>query len=439
MRVLLLSASFPPIGGMTPLMAARWVHHLVKCGHDVDVLTIKPSDRHPVYKFDRSAERFVPDSVRVHRAYAGPVHNFAHHIVSDGKGVAAVREMRNRGERVSLKQRAATYVRPLMFPDTRADCVPSVLYEGLRMIRAKKYDVLFSISPPDTDNLIAWALCKAGGLPWVVHQGDLWSFGPWTDHSGYPSWRRKLDRATEAYMLRRMDQVMVLTPEMRAMFLETFPDLDEDKFLMVTVGYDPHEYEAIAPEPSPTGKFRVLYTGIFFEGYRDPYTFFDAFAEFFRSHPDAELVVAGNVGDQYPRRVRDLGIAEAVTFLGFVNHDRVVALQRGASVLLLLTWVGGYGFPAKTFEYIGAKRPVLTIDYDGIDPAARCIRELNRGIVTDNDSAQIRNALEQLYSMWRNNQLHDRFSLGDVPHLTWDAMGAKVEAALYRAAEVRRN
>src|SRR2546428_7781786 len=141
MRVLLLSASFPPMGGMTPLMAARWTKHLVSRGHTVEVLTIKPSERHPVYKIDPSAERLVPRSVRVHRAYAGPVHHLARHIVEDGKGVSAVRAMRDRGEHISLTQRLATFARPFMVPDTRVDCLPSMLYEGLRMIRSTKYDV----------------------------------------------------------------------------------------------------------------------------------------------------------------------------------------------------------------------------------------------------------------------------------------------------------
>jgi glycosyltransferase involved in cell wall biosynthesis len=437
MRILLLSASFPPMGGMTPLMAARWVNHLVSRGHSVDVLTIKPSAQHPVYKLDGSAERLVPPSVRVHRAYAGPVHHLARHIVSDGKGVAAIRAMRERGTRVGLRQLAASYARPLMVPDTRVDCLPSVLYGGLRMIRSTRYDVLFSISPPDTDNLIGWILSRVGRLPWVVHQGDLWSFGPWTDRNGFPPWRRKLDRAMETRMLRRMDQVMVLTPEMRDLFIENFPDLDADKFLMVTVGYDPGEYLTIAPEPSAGDKFRIVYTGIFFEGYRDPYTFFEAFAEFAQNRDDVELVIAGNVGDQYRQRVTDLGIERATDFLGFVNHDRVVALQRGASALLLLCWVGGYGFPAKTFEYLGAKRPILAIDYDGMDPAARVVRDLRRGLVVANDHLRIRDALEQLYSLWRQGGMAERFALGDLPDFTWEAMGNKVEAALYRAATAR--
>ena len=49
MRILLLSCSFPPIGGMTPLLAAQFARELVRRGHDVDVLTIDPSERHPVY------------------------------------------------------------------------------------------------------------------------------------------------------------------------------------------------------------------------------------------------------------------------------------------------------------------------------------------------------------------------------------------------------
>ena len=102
---------------------------------------------------------------------------------------------------------------------------------------------MFSISPPDTDNLIGYVLSTWSGLPWVVHQGDLWSVGPVTASQRLPRWRVALERAMERRFMARMDRIVVVSEGMKRLYLQAF-SLPTDKFLVATVGYDPDEYEA---------------------------------------------------------------------------------------------------------------------------------------------------------------------------------------------------
>ncbi len=433
MRILLISCSFPPIGGMTPLLAAQFVRHLTVRGHAVEVLTIRPSAKHPRYKFDAQIGHLVPSSVQVHRTYAGPIHHAAKHIVADGMGVVDLQTTRNRRKRLKLKERLALWARPFLIPDSRVDWFPWAFGTGMKLIRRGHYDVLFSIAPPDSDNLIGYALSRFGKLPWVVHQGDLWSVSPVTDSQNLPKWRRALDRIVEARLLRRMDRVIVVSDGMKDLYLRNFPFLAEDKFVVATVGYDAEEYNRIAPESPQEGMFRIVYTGSFYPGIRDPDIFFEAYSDFSKGRDDVELAIATNAGPQYRQRVEELGMAHATRFLGYQPHDRVVALQKGASVLLLLGWVGGIGLTAKLIEYLAAKRPILAVRYDTLDPAARMVSERRQGLAVENDRVKLREILQNLYSLWKTGRLERSFDLPGAPEFSWERIVDKVEAALSAA------
>lgn len=437
MRILLLSCSFPPIGGMTPLLAAHLARELDARGHAVDVLTIAPGRLHPVYRLDEANSALVPSGVGVTRAYAGPLHHAAHRITGPGEGLAAARTRHARGGAVSWRQRVALAMRPLLVPDSRIDCAPWVIAAGRRLLRTRRFDAVLSISPPDSGSVMAWALAARADLPWVAHVGDLWSVGPGADAQGLPRWRRAIDRALEARLLARMDRVLVLTPEMRDLLLSAFPGLPAEKFCSVTVGYDPQQYARIPAESAPGGVFRIVYTGIFYEGIREPYEFFAGLESFASGRADVEVIVAGNVSADVRGRIAAAAPGCRVTFTGHLPHDRVVALQKGASALLLFCYEGGYSFPAKTVEYIAARRPILAVDYDGRDPAARFVTASRRGVMVGYSRQQVSAALRRLHASWSAGELLSAFDLGEVSAFTWPVIGAQVEAALVEACASR--
>ncbi len=415
---------------MTPILAAHFARCLSERGHAVDVLTIRPSAEHPRYKLDAGTTRLIPSSVRIHRTYAGPIHHAAKYIVADGTGLADLQGSGACGRRIRLKERIALWLRPLFIPDSRVDWVPWALARGMKLIRGKRYDALFSIAPPDTDNLIGYALSRFGKLPWVVHQGDPWSVSPVTDSQHLPKWRRRLDKVVEERLLRQMDKVIVVSDGMKDLYLRHFPFLGEEKVMVATVGYDPEEYDRIPAESPPEGIFRIVYTGSFYPGIRDPGTFFEAVADFAKGRGDIELVIAGNMGPQYQQRILELGIGHITRFLGYQPHDRVVGLQKGAGVLLLFGWVGGIGLTAKLIEYLAAKRPILAVSYDELDPAARLVSDRRMGLAVHNDRSKLREALQNLYSLWTSSRLEKCFDLSGAPEFTWDRIVDRVEEAL---------
>ena len=83
------------------------------------------------------------------------------------------------------------------------------------------------------------------------------------------------------------------------------------------------------------------------------------------------------------------GVEDQVDIGGRVPYDESIALQMNADILLLLQWNDpreAGNVPGKLFEYIGARRPVLGIGYEGGVPA-RILREREAGMVLNEPDA----------------------------------------------------
>jgi glycosyltransferase involved in cell wall biosynthesis len=82
--------------------------------------------------------------------------------------------------------------------------------------------------------------------------------------------------------------------------------------------------------------------------------------------PDLKLVLAGD-GFERPELVRlaqDLGIAEDVTFLGWVPNNGLPQYYRAAAVSVIPSLEEGFGIPAA--EAMGCEVPVVASDAGGL-------------------------------------------------------------------------
>jgi len=181
-----------------------------------------------------------------------------------------------------------------------------------------------------------------GAARWTEIHSSTWAFNPF-----YPfSWRRYLiDRHIEAKLLKNMDNIIVTNKETADGYIKHYPFLDCQKFTIIPAGYD---YKEVQQAKLDRGKkFRIVYTGIFCKE-RNPEIFFKSITNL---NIDFEMLIAGEVSPQYIKIIKNLGLNNRVKLLGYQSHERALALQKGADILLLLGWSKGYQIPAKTFEY----------------------------------------------------------------------------------------
>lgn len=93
----------------------------------------------------------------------------------------------------------------------------------------------------------------------------------------------------------------------------------------------------------------------------------EAFAKIHLKHPEYKLMLIGNTNNQVELsrmkvKIDKLGIAEKVTFTGFVHREEVPALLHRSAILTLArpdNIQAKGGFPTKLGEYLATGRPVL--------------------------------------------------------------------------------
>jgi glycosyltransferase involved in cell wall biosynthesis len=399
---------------MTPLRLAKFVNYIAKNGHEVDVITTQPTLHNPVYWIDSSSKWDFPPSVRVHRIYPGP----AWHLYSAVRGWGSHKSPQQSkldSANSSLSRIIKGYFKNILIPDTRIEWLPFAVAEAGWLLSHSRYDLIWSFGFPFTSHLIGGLLSRLRRVGWVAEYGDPWSFG---DESALmPRWRQIMDRWLESKLLKAASRVIVCTDETKTGFLATFPFVKSDVIAVVPHGYDTKDYDI--PEAVATDRFRIVYTGIFYQGIREPDTFFRALREL--SADRFEVLVAGRVDSRYCTLINQLGLDNNVSFLGPLPHDQVVRLQKGASILLSFGWIGGYQIPAKLYEYFGACRPILNIQYDEKDASALLLSTYSRGLSVDNVEEQLRVCLRQLFEWWKSGELDGKFNLRSIQGMEWEA------------------
>jgi glycosyltransferase involved in cell wall biosynthesis len=354
LRALLVSYSFPPVGGAGVQRVAKLAKYLPLHGVRPAVLTVSnPS----VPLRDESLLCDVPAAVGITRARTlEPAYGTkrAAWRASTNRAHAAERGV---GAMVRLARRA-------LFPDPQVLWQPAAHGALLSRIASKLDDVVLVSAPPFSQFLLA-PLARAAGLGVVLDYRDEWS----TLRSAYEMASlpvaHALGDALEAALLRRAHAVVVATEEFRVHLLERFPFLDPGRVVTIPNGYDTDDFPADLPSP-PRDRFVVTYAGTVFS-LTSPRGLLAALRSLHALHP----ALARSLRVRFVGRVVETELdafegtqALGVERLGYVSHARVLnELAASHVTLCVLDDVAGAEriYPAKIFELMRLGRPVLTL------------------------------------------------------------------------------
>lgn len=410
MRILMIAYPFPPYGGMSQ-RTVYFANHLAERGHHVDVIAARPSRRFRGY--DAGMLSLVSGRVNVHRTFAGALHHIRH----------SARSYIRNGLGGGLTRRAWAAAERVMAPASAVEWLPLGLARGARLCQQNDYDLVYCHGDPYIANVLSLILRKLFRVPWVMYVGDPRYFG------ASPRFRFVLERLERA-CLGSASGIVVNCRETRDGYWRHFPEIEKKKYSVITDGFDRARFNEIAGEA--TERFRIVYTGVFYDAAREPLELFRAIGSLAADGAgrDIELVVAGEEPGRYREIISGPGIGDRVRFLGHQPHDRAISLQKGAAVLLLLGWTGGFQVPGKLFEYYAARRPVLVIRNDHDDVASKMVDRHRRGLVVNNRAEEIGEALTQLHRLWKKNELEQCFDLDELNEYTWERLAGNLEQVL---------
>lgn len=356
-KLLLIAYHFPPQSESSGyLRALKFCRYLPDFGWQPTVLTVHPR----AYERVNSSQRFeIPSSLVVHRSFALDTRRH-----------------------LSLKGR---YLRSTAIPDRWSTWAPAAIASGFRLVRRQNHDLIMSTFPIATAVLIAWALHRLTGKPWIADLRDSMT------EPDYPRDRQTWQayRWLERKAAHEAARLVFTAPSAVRMYADRYPGAAE-RCSLIFNGYDEEDFAQIAASspPSPPTRIRLVHMGLLYPIERDPRAFFRAISQLLRKREidsgrlRIELRSSG-YETQYQAMLKEEGIESVVHLLPPLPYQEALRDMAAADGLLLFQAACcNHQIPAKLFEYLRLRKPILALTSPEGD-TARILQDVGAGSIAD--------------------------------------------------------
>jgi glycosyltransferase involved in cell wall biosynthesis len=360
----MIAYHFPPLAGSSGIQRTlRFVQHLPQLGWRPVVLTAHPR-AYPGTSDDLTTE--IPADVPVYRAFALDT---ARHLSFAGRYFAAT-------------------ARPDRWVSWRFDAVR----QGMRLIRQFKPRAIWSTYPIATAHLIGAALHRRSGLPWVADFRDPMA------QNNYPAdkrtWRQY--RQIEEEALLNAAASTFTTPSAAAEYSRRYPGASERVHLLEN-GYDEESFTsaeaASTRRPLNPGAVTLLHSGIVYPSERDPTQLMVALRQLI----DGGVIRPGRLKVRFRAPVADEllrslaarhDVEGCVEILPPLPYREALTEMLDADGLLVLQASNcNAQVPAKLYEYLRARRPILCLT-DPVGDTAAVLRDAGIDSIARLDDAK---------------------------------------------------
>jgi hypothetical protein len=404
-NVLIVAYYFPPSGGPGVQRVLKYCKYLYECGWKPTILTVDDAD-FPAR--DESLLKEIPEYVKVYRSRIFEPYSIYRKLTGKKPGTSVdVNTILKPGEKRKLSEQIAELIRSTIFiPDARIGWYPYAVKLGKEIIKNEKIDLIYSSSPPYTCSVIARRLHNITGKPWVAGFRD-----PWTGFLSTPNrWflPKILDKRMEKSVFKECNAMEVAWLGILKDFTSKYPDIDTSKCYHLDNGFDSADFPQ--QEYIPNDKFTVTYTGSMY-GKRNPEAFLAAVEELVNeSKVDTgkiKLRFVGRFGNEVLEMFNNKNLKNSIEVINYLPHSESIKLLLKSEALLMVVddFQGNEEIvPGKVFEYMGSKRPIITLAPEGA--VAKIIRDTECGMVTGSkDINGIKEIFYTYYTKYLNKDL----------------------------------
>lgn len=298
--------------------------------------------------------------------------------------------------------------------------------KALGMIRKYRPDAIWSTYPVATAHMIGHSVQRLSGLPWIADFRDPMA------QDGYPADPRTWQsfRRIEQRVMKRAACSVFVTDGAARMYRMRFPDVPDARMRVIENGYDEDIFAGLEDAGEKTlplvpGAITLLHSGVVYPSERDPTQLFRAL----RILLDARHLGPGELrlrlrGPGHERHLAELiarsGVGDFVELAPPLPYRSALREMLHADGLLVLQASNcNEQIPAKIYEYLRCRRPILALtDPDGdtagllrkagicnvarlnsaqeiASALARFLDELRRGTASPPDETLVRAASRQ--------------------------------------------
>ena len=371
---------------MGSVRAWKIVKYLTKAGYDIRVVTAGNQSIAPSLPLDIPASSIASTTwLNINR----PIE-----LALGGRRRIATQGYAYHGRfQNPIKHLGALYKYALNVPDAQIGWYPFAIRAASRLIKQWRPHIIYASASPFTALLVGSSLSRYFEIPWVAEFRDLWTDN---HYLAPPSWRKTIDAWLEQRTLPSARGFVTVSEPLAEKLRRRW----RQPIAVILNGFDPEDYPDEPRVPFRSGKIKIVYTGMIYEGKQDPSPLFEALRQLGPLAKKVDVEFYGRYTQHLSGLLRHSDIASQVRLCGPVSYQESLRLQSEADILLLLLWNDDREqgvYTGKLFEYIGACRPILALG-PRMNVAAELILERKAGMVASNPTLianQLRDWLRQ--------------------------------------------
>jgi glycosyltransferase involved in cell wall biosynthesis len=343
-NVLMVAFHYPPAGYSSGVQRTlKFSQYLRENGWHPIVLTAHPR-AYPLSRADQLPD--IPPDVIVRRAAA---FDSARHLAIGG-----------------------FYPRFAALPDRWVTWWLGAVASGLCVLARYRPALIWATYPIATAFLVAHTLHRLSRVPWIADFRDSMT------EDDYPRDRRQRAsyQRVEKKTMSDADRIVFTTEGTLRMYKNRYPQIDPNRLTVIPNGYDEEaftdaEKQRILPRHGSGGPLVLVHSGTLYPSERDPTFFFAALARLKKagkiSAETLRIVFrAPGSTDHHRRLIEFHGVGDMIALEPDVPYRDALREMLNADGLLIFQASNcNHQVPAKVYEYLRAKRPILALT----DPA----------------------------------------------------------------------
>lgn len=384
MRILIVTAYFPPLNSIASLRPYSWAKYWSKAGHDVTVLTTSKDLKSPT-DLSLPTDGFSTIEVPLPKILTSCKQEYLNVNITKHEHRPSPSFIQKFKQKIFSSFNTIRNKTGILNSCRMPDITDFWVRPSLKEIQdLPSWDLVISTAGPYTTHVLAAAIKKRGqAAQWVADYRDKWS-----DSIIYPGLFpfNLIETALEKSLLAHANAITTVSAPFASTYSQKFPNT---KIVTIENGFDPSDLALLDLNPifPPDNKFRIVYTGSFYPGKQDPSPLFNAITFLLHTEhkhllDNLEILFVGNNLSPIQPLIVSSNLHPWVKLHKPVSRQDALRMQRDAHLLLFLTWTDPSTdgiFTGKLFEYLFSQTPILAIGSKQIEVSQKLILEAKAG------------------------------------------------------------